>query len=77
VEGHPPHVRGRAGPQGAAAIDIRTLVGTLDIDTLIRVRDRALLVIGFAGAFRRSELVALDAEDVYWERRRAGRLHQA
>jgi site-specific recombinase XerD len=28
------------------------------------VRDRALLLIGFAGAFRRSELVALDVEDV-------------
>jgi site-specific recombinase XerD len=28
------------------------------------VRDRALLLIGFAGALRRSELVALDVEDV-------------
>jgi site-specific recombinase XerD len=27
-------------------------------------RDRALLLIGFAGAFRRSELVALRVEDV-------------
>jgi site-specific recombinase XerD len=27
-------------------------------------RDRALLLIGFAGAFRRSELVALDLEDI-------------
>lgn len=27
------------------------------------LRDRALLLIGFAGAFRRSELVALDVED--------------
>ena len=26
-------------------------------------RDRALLVIGFAGGFRRSELAALDVED--------------
>jgi site-specific recombinase XerD len=31
---------------------------------LIAVRDRALLLLGFAGAFRRSELVALDCEDV-------------
>ena len=30
----------------------------------IDVRDRALLLIGFAGAFRRSELVALDVEDI-------------
>jgi site-specific recombinase XerD len=28
------------------------------------LRDRALLLIGFAGAFRRSELVALDLEDL-------------
>ncbi len=31
---------------------------------LIGVRDRALLTLGFAGAFRRSELVALNAADV-------------
>jgi integrase len=28
------------------------------------IRDRALLLIGFAGAFRRSELVALNVEDI-------------
>jgi integrase len=33
-------------------------------DTLIGVRDRALLGLGFAGAFRRSELVALQVEDL-------------
>jgi integrase len=27
-------------------------------------RDRALLLLGFAGAFRRSELVALNLEDI-------------
>jgi site-specific recombinase XerD len=31
---------------------------------LADLRDRALLLLGFAGAFRRSELVALDCEDV-------------
>lgn len=30
------------------------------------IRDTALLLVGFAGAFRRSELVALDVEDVQW-----------
>ena len=39
------------------------MVGTLD-DRLIGVRDRALLLVGFAGAFRRSELVALDVDDM-------------
>jgi site-specific recombinase XerD len=33
-------------------------------DTLIGKRDHAVLVIGFAGAFRRSELVALTMEDI-------------
>jgi site-specific recombinase XerD len=33
-------------------------------DTMIGKRDRALLALGFAGAFRRSELVALQVEDL-------------
>jgi integrase len=33
-------------------------------DNLKALRDRALLLLGFAGAFRRSELVALDCEDI-------------
>ena len=32
--------------------------------TLTAVRDRALLILGFAGAFRRSELVSFDVADV-------------
>jgi integrase len=38
-------------------------------DTVRAVRDRALLLVGFAGGFRRSELVALDREDVESVRR--------
>jgi hypothetical protein len=33
-------------------------------DDLKGIRDRALLLLGFAGAFRRSELVALDCKDI-------------
>jgi len=33
-------------------------------DRLLGLRDRALLLLGFSGAFRRSELVALDVEDL-------------
>ena len=50
----------------AAAIrlaDLRKLVDTCD-DGLVGRRDRALLLLGFAGAFRRSELVALEVTDV-------------
>lgn len=31
---------------------------------MLELRDRALLLVGFAGAFRRSELVAIDVEDL-------------
>lgn len=36
-------------------------------DTLAGKRDRALLALGFAGAFRRSELVALEVADLTFE----------
>jgi integrase len=36
-------------------------------DSLQGIRDRALLLIGFAGAFRRSELVALDVADLKFQ----------
>jgi integrase len=43
--------------------DIRRMVDAL-LDNLAGCRDRALLLLGFAGGFRRSELAALDVEDV-------------
>ena len=52
--------------QKAAALTLpmlRQLVATCGADARGR-RDRALLLIGFAGALRRSELVALQVEDV-------------
>jgi integrase len=53
-------------PQRAAALTLpmlRRLVATCDASARGR-RDRALLLFGFAGALRRSELVALQVEDV-------------
>lgn len=47
--------------------DIRAMVATLP-PSAIGQRDRVLLLIGFAGAFRRSELVALDVGDVQFTR---------
>ena len=41
--------------------DIKQLIGTCPSD-LAGLRDRALLLVGFAGAFRRAELVAIDRE---------------
>jgi integrase len=43
--------------------DIRRMVKGL-ADTLAGRRDRALLLLGFAGGFRRSEIAALNVEDV-------------
>lgn len=43
--------------------DIRAMVAPLT-DSAIDTRDRALILIGFAGALRRSELVGLNVEDI-------------
>lgn len=56
--------KGTAPEQKAAALtaDIRAMVDATHAG-IIGARDRALILLGFAGAFRRSELVALDVED--------------
>jgi site-specific recombinase XerD len=56
--------KGGAAAQKAPAVtdDIRAMVDATDAG-LIGARDRALVLLGFAGAFRRSELVGLDVED--------------
>lgn len=43
---------------------LRTIMSDLDPARPLDVRDRALLLVGFAGAFRRSELVGLNIEDI-------------
>jgi integrase len=56
--------RGTAPVRKAPALteDIRAMVDATDAG-IIGARDRALILLGFAGAFRRSELVGLDVED--------------
>jgi integrase len=56
---------GVAPAQKAPALtdDIRAMIGVAD-DGLIGLRDRALILLGFAGAFRRSEVVGLDVADL-------------
>ncbi len=44
-------------------VEIRAMVATLD-KTARGKRNKAILLVGFAGAFRRSELVALNVADV-------------
>lgn len=55
----------RPPAQKAPAVDeeVKRMVDAVEPQTLRGLRDRALLLLGFAGALRRSELVALDAED--------------
>jgi integrase len=57
--------KGTAPTQKAAAeiAIIRAMVATLDT-TLQGIRDRAILLVGFAGAFRRSELAGLTLDDI-------------
>jgi site-specific recombinase XerD len=58
--------RGTAPRRAAPATTdiIRRTAAACDVRTPIGLRDRALLLIGFAGAFRRSELVSLDQRDL-------------
>ena len=46
--------------------DLEAIVADMD-ETTTDMRDRAVLLIGFAGAFRRSELVALNCTDLDWQ----------
>ena len=56
--------KGTAPAQKAPALteDIRAMLEATDTG-IIGARDRALMLVGFAGAFRRSEVVGLDVED--------------
>lgn len=58
-------VKGTATTQKAPVTvqDVQAIIAALP-DNLLGLRDRALLLLGFSGAFRRSELVGLDVEDV-------------
>lgn len=56
----------RTTPEQVAPImvsDLRRIIDALP-DTLLGIGDKALLLLGFAGAFRRSGLVALDVSDI-------------
>jgi site-specific recombinase XerD len=51
----------------AATSDIvLSMAGTVGGESLRQLRDRAILLIGFSSAMRRSELVALDISDLDW-----------
>jgi len=49
--------------------ELKESIRRLDIATTAGLRDRALLLLGFAGAFRRSELVGLNVEHLEFTER--------
>jgi site-specific recombinase XerD len=54
-------------PRGAGALmteDIRRIIAALP-DAPVGLRDKALILLGFAGAFRRSELIAMNVDDLH------------
>ncbi len=57
------HGKPAKGKDPVRVDDLSAMVRDLGAD-LVDVRDKALLLLGFAGAFRRAELVALDVEDI-------------
>lgn len=62
-------ILGTAPAQKAPTLtaDIRAMVEAADCG-IIGLRDRALILLGFAGAFRRAELVALEIADLVFSR---------
>jgi len=48
--------------------DIINLIDKLKIKNNVKIRDKALILVGFAGGFRRSELVSIEHEDVEFVR---------
>jgi len=48
----------------ATARALTKILRQVPIDTQIGIRDRAILLLGFAGALRRSEIAALEVEDL-------------
>jgi integrase len=56
------HARPPIQKEAVMAEDIIAMVETLDRGTLRGLRDRAMLLIGYAGGLRRSEIVGLDVK---------------
>lgn len=56
---------GKVSKKSAATVDkVYQMIAQCDTKTLQGKRDKAILLLGFAGAFRRSELAALDVADI-------------
>ncbi len=47
--------------------DFRSTAGSLENDNLQELRDKVVIILGFTGAFRRSELVSINIEDLQFQ----------
>jgi integrase len=54
------HARPPAQKEAVLPDDLRAMLATLDFSDVRALRDRAILLVGFAGGLRRSEIVGLD-----------------
>jgi integrase len=68
-------LRRLARERGTAPANARAEISTDELLAMLpkgdgpqAIRDRALLLVGFAGGFRRSELAAMDVLDIEWKR---------
>ncbi len=43
---------------------IINIINSLEINNLIKLRDKSIILLGFAGGFRRSELISIDYDDL-------------
>lgn len=59
-------VHGTAQQQVSPILKADILAMVENLTGLIGLRDKALLLVGFAGAFRRSELIAINCTDIEW-----------
>lgn len=47
--------------------EVKQVIGAIEGDDLKSIRDRALVLVGFAGGFRVSELIAIEVRDVKYD----------
>ena len=52
--------------QALVAEDLKKVIDHVDTQHLVGLRDRSMLLLGFAGAFRRSEVVGLRYENLFF-----------
>jgi integrase len=61
------HGTRKTGKAPANLVAVEKMLTAFPPITLDGIRNRALILVGFAGAFRRSELVALTVDDLTWD----------